>query len=345
MLVYSSPVLAPSAPTDGRAGLLARRAYSAIALGNWPEASYAADACLALADLTMPDVLARGLTAAGTVAAVRGDAMTARGLLRRSEVTAVALGSADLLDLVQLGWGLEALGADRYDEAWARLHQVVDADGESSAWIRLIAVGYLAEAGLRCHHELAARTSLAHVERAAHLAATPGLRGATAYARAITRGEIAADTAFDRALAECPGDRAFDRARINLARGVWLRRERRVSESRTPLHEALVAFERLGAKGWADQARNELRATGARRVRRELGDVETLTTQELQIVRMAAAGLTNREIGQRLYLSHRTIGSHLYRAFPKLGIAARSQLRDVLAEVSEEEGLLQGVAR
>ena len=52
-------------------------------------------------------------------------------------------------------------------------------------------------------------------------------------------------------------------------------------------------------------------------------------------MRMAAEGLSNREIGQRLFLSHRTIGSHLYRAFPKLGVAARSQLRDVLAELAD----------
>ena len=107
----------------------------------------------------------------------------------------------------------------------------------------------------------------------------------------------------------------------------------------------LVVFEQLEATVWAEQTRSELRATGARRVRRELGDAESLTAQELQIVRMAAAGLTNREIGQRLYLSHRTIGSHLYRAFPKLGIAARSQLRDVLGDLAGEGAKPQAIAR
>ena len=58
---------------------------------------------------------------------------------------------------------------------------------------------------------------------------------------------------------------------------------------------------------------------------------DELSPQELQIARMAAAGLTNREIGERLYLSHRTVGSHLYRIFPKLGVTSRAQLRDALA--------------
>jgi DNA-binding NarL/FixJ family response regulator len=55
-----------------------------------------------------------------------------------------------------------------------------------------------------------------------------------------------------------------------------------------------------------------------------------MTPQELQIAEMAASGLSNREIGQRLYLSHRTVGSHLYRVFPKLGVTARSELRAAL---------------
>lgn len=101
---------------------------------------------------------------------------------------------------------------------------------------------------MHCGSELAAGRALATVEELARLSSTPELQGVTAYARAVTRREDAVDARFDRALADCPTDRAFDRARINLARGVCLRRERRVSESRSPLLEALVAFERLGAR-------------------------------------------------------------------------------------------------
>ena len=85
-----------------------------------------------------------------------------------------------------------------------------------------------------------------------------------------------------------------------------------------------------GAKGWSERARQELRATGERIGPRTPDARDRLTAQELQIAELAAAGLSNREIGERLFLSHRTIGSHLYRIFPKLEITARAQLRTVL---------------
>ncbi|HEY2262897.1 MAG TPA: helix-turn-helix transcriptional regulator [Streptosporangiaceae bacterium] len=79
--------------------------------------------------------------------------------------------------------------------------------------------------------------------------------------------------------------------------------------------------------GWAGQARAELRAAGERIAAPEPGQAAVpLSTQELPIARLAAGGLSNREIGERLYLSPRTVGSHLYRIFPKLGITSRAQL-------------------
>ena len=83
---------------------------------------------------------------------------------------------------------------------------------------------------------------------------------------------------------------------------------------------------------WAERARQELRASGERAGGARRTPRDALTPQELQIAQMAAAGLTNREIGQRLYLSHRTVGSHLYRIFPKLGITARAELPAVLPD-------------
>jgi DNA-binding CsgD family transcriptional regulator len=348
-MVVQSPPVTVTTPTEAhRAELLGRRAFAAIALGNWPQAFEAAEECRALADpIGQPHVLAEGEAAAGIVAAVRGDAPAACDLLQRSGRAASTRGMTGLLDVVQLGRGIAALSAGRYDEAWAQLRQVVGSGTESPAWVSLVAVGFLAEAGLHSGRGLAERTVSAALDELAPPGSAPALRGATAYARAVSEitgigGEV--DTTFDRALAECPPDRAFDRARINLARGVCLRRERRVAESRLPLHEALGAFERLGAIAWAEQARGELRASGARGFHRELGEADALTAQELQIVRLAAQGMTNREIGQRLYLSHRTIGSHLYRAFPKLGIAARAQLRDVLADFADRDGAPELVA-
>ena len=84
-------------------------------------------------------------------------------------------------------------------------------------------------------------------------------------------------------------------------------------------------FDAIGAYNWGDQARSELRASGERSRRRVPEARDQLTAQELQIAQLAADGLSNREIGQRLYLSHRTISTHLYRVFPKLGVTSRAE--------------------
>jgi DNA-binding NarL/FixJ family response regulator len=96
-------------------------------------------------------------------------------------------------------------------------------------------------------------------------------------------------------------------------------------------------FDALGATRWGERARQELRATGEKLGPRTPDARDRLTAQELQIAELAAVGLTNREIGERMFLSHRTIGSHLYRIFPKLDIRSRAQLRDALAAAREDE--------
>ena len=94
-------------------------------------------------------------------------------------------------------------------------------------------------------------------------------------------------------------------------------------------------FHAIGASSWADQARADLRASGERSRRRDPAARDELTAQELQIAQFAATGLSNREIGQRLYLSHRTISTHLYRVFPKLGFTSRAELGAALASGAE----------
>ena len=97
------------------------------------------------------------------------------------------------------------------------------------------------------------------------------------------------------------------------------------------LHGLSAAEARKRAIAWGERARQELRASGEVSERRTPEAREQLSPQEFQIASMAAQGLSNREIGQKLYLSHRTIGSHLYRIFPKLGITSRAQLGSALA--------------
>jgi DNA-binding NarL/FixJ family response regulator len=120
-------------------------------------------------------------------------------------------------------------------------------------------------------------------------------------------------------------DRPFEEARTRLLYGEWLRREKRKADARTHLAAALETFERLGALPWADRARSELTATGTT-IRPAGPEPGSLTPQERQIVRLAARGLSNKDIAAQLFLSPRTVGHHLYKAYPKLGVASRGQL-------------------
>lgn len=146
-----------------------------------------------------------------------------------------------------------------------------------------------------------------------------------------TTDDEAALNLFTQALAIPGADRwPFDFARVQLAYGERLRRARATTESRGPLSTALSTFEYLKARPWAERAEAELRAAGASKPRQGTPKAHTLTPQELEIARLAATGLTNKQIGERLFLSHRTIGAHLYQIYPKLGITSRSMLRDAL---------------
>jgi DNA-binding CsgD family transcriptional regulator len=129
-------------------------------------------------------------------------------------------------------------------------------------------------------------------------------------------------------------NRPFDLARTALLRGEALRRDRRRVEARTPLRLAVELFDGQGARRWAEIARSQLRGAGglgtSPRDDRPVSAV--LTAQELQVARLAASGLSNKEIGALLFVSPRTVAYHLYKIFPKLGISARSQLRSVVLD-------------
>jgi DNA-binding NarL/FixJ family response regulator len=123
------------------------------------------------------------------------------------------------------------------------------------------------------------------------------------------------------------------RGRLQLAFGRWLRRRHQVTEAREALRSAHATLSGIGATVWAAQAVTELRAAGEQTARRSAPTWQTLTAQELQIIKMAADGYSNKQIGQRLYLSPRTVGGHLYRAFPKLGITSRGQIAACLRDL------------
>lgn len=128
----------------------------------------------------------------------------------------------------------------------------------------------------------------------------------------------------------------FDLARVQLLHGEHLRRRRAVSRARVPLEAALETFEFLGARPWAARAGSELLATGPGREgsHDRLAD---LTTRELEVASMAATRLTNKQVGQRLGMSPRTVGAHLYRVYAKLAFGSRAALRDTLSEPAGED--------
>ncbi|MBZ4319874.1 AAA family ATPase [Streptomyces huiliensis] len=131
------------------------------------------------------------------------------------------------------------------------------------------------------------------------------------------------------------GDFPFELARIRLAYGFTLRRLKEPRAARQALVPAAETFDRLGCTAWADRARTELRLAD-RSLTRPGPPAPPLTWQERRIAELAATGLTNKEIAERTRLSPRTVSSHLYRVFPKLGITSRAALRDALSNHADE---------
>ncbi|MFI9561412.1 AAA family ATPase [Nonomuraea endophytica] len=180
-----------------------------------------------------------------------------------------------------------------------------------------------------------------HAEASAHVAVmldsgiadlSPRLALTVTAASAMAAPDERAWPLFEQALAQPGADRwPFDLARVNLAYGARLRRAQSRAKAREHLSAALDTFQWLGAHPWAARAGNEIRATG-RTTSRGKAHTTQLTPQEHQIATLAAAGLTNKEIGERLRLSHRTVSSHLHRIYPKLGITTRSALNAALQE-------------
>jgi len=144
-----------------------------------------------------------------------------------------------------------------------------------------------------------------------------------------------AEPHFRDAVAEAGQPWPFELATARLEYGAWLRRQRRPSDARDQLHSALATFERLNSPAWVKQARSELRAAGVATGAPTHSSWSSLTSQERQIVRLAATGLSNREIGEALFLSPRTVGTHLHHAFPKLGVTTRGKLRAVVEDLDE----------
>src|SRR5215831_15493311 len=322
---------------EGRLGHLPRllSLYSGMAArrGDWEAAITAGEEAKRLAEeFAEPQWAAAADTAISLVAAMRGDEQMAELLAARAEAVAEPAGANITLAFAQFGKVLAALATDRHTDAYEYAERLFDpADSAYHPVISSWLIADLAEAAVHIDRLDAARARVAQVEEIAGGQPGAWIALALGHARALVAGPAEAGKRFDEALASDLTRWPFQRARIQLAYGQWLRRQRRVAESRTVLRAARDTFDVLGCQRWSEHARRELRASGERSRRRVPAARDQLTAQELQIAQLAAEGLSNREIGQRLYLSHRTISTHLYRVFPKLGITSRGELSAVLA--------------
>ncbi|MEV6604011.1 AAA family ATPase [Kutzneria sp. NPDC051319] len=324
----------PGFRTQGRLAFLARalgvQAWSSVRLGDLATAMTAAEEGLRLAiETSQPYIHGLTLATQAEIAAMRGDFAQAESLAAQAERVGLSAGARPVLATVQLARGIAALGEGRHADAFANLMRLHDpADPAYQLALRCYTIAELTEAAVRCDQLGVVREMMQEFEMQAMRSPSPALHSGLRHARAALAPDAEAEKLFRAALdAETW---PLERSRTQLAYGEWLRRQRRPADSRPQLRAARETFEALGVTAWAERARRELRAAGEASPDQHDDAFSDLTPHELNIARLAAEGLTNREIGQRLYLSHRTVSTHLHRIFPKLGITSRTELREVL---------------
>jgi DNA-binding CsgD family transcriptional regulator len=230
--------------------------------------------------------------------------------------------------------GLAAIAQGNYVTAYAQLSQLFATDGTPLHHpFSYLAVADLAAAAARAERHLEARTLLERALARVNPAPGPRLEQLAARARGILAEPADAEGYLAAPLADPAGNTwPFERAQLQLDYGEWLRRQRRINDAKPVLRDALETFRRLGAAPWTRRAESELRACGvtAHAAPARPDALAGLTAQQREIVILAGRGLSNAEIADRLFLSPRTVASHLYRSYPKLGIAGRHQLRDLI---------------
>ncbi|MEU3492744.1 AAA family ATPase [Kitasatospora cineracea] len=263
------------------------------------------------------------------LSAVRGDGDPCR----EQAAAAFARGGAGA-PWARWALGVLDLGAGRAEDAFGQLAALTG--GPHAHHVSAVrAVPDLVEAAVRLRRGERTAGPLAGFERWAARADRPWARALVHRCHALLAPDEFAEDCYLAALAgHAEQPRPWEQARTELLYGEWLRRGRRKAEARAPLRSAEQAFRRLGAGPWAERARLELEATGGPAAAGPERTVAGLTPQESQIVRLAAQGLSNREIAAQLFLSARTVGHHLYKAYPKLGVGSRTDLAGVLPALS-----------
>ncbi len=297
------------------------------------------------------------LAARGYAAAVNSDAGTVANQFRHVQAL-LAAARGDMRACDALSDSIDAWGTPRRSghhrtlAIEARLLNRLSQGDSEAAWscaTRLLSEGRLpawplygsrmildvVEAHVRSGHSADAAAITAHAERMTSRNHPLRLRFLVTAAMALTAKEAHAATLFTQALSMDGVDRwPFEQARVEYLYGQWLRRHFANVEARRHLTRARDLFDILGAEPWSRRVANELRAAGLKTapstVHAEVVAVE-LTPQESEVAALAAAGLSNKDIAARLFISPRTVSGHLYRIFPKLNVVSRAGLRDALA--------------
>ena len=322
---------------QGRIGLLVQalvsQAWAAVHLGREPLAVSAAEEASRLARETgQVRWAALAQLAQATISAERGDLHVAEALAREAEALLLGLGATPMLALGQFVRGRGAVAHQHYSEGFEHHRRTLDPS--DPAYHPFVGAWGLADLVEAAAHSGERETAEAYLQQLDSLAAaTSGslLRASAGYARPMVADDDDAENLYQAALEHDLANWPCYRGRMLLWYGRWLRRQRRVADSRAPLRTARDGFDALAFQTLAETARQELRASGETSRHRMAQTWDQLTPQELQIARMAAEGLSNREIGQQLYISYKTVGYHLNRMFPKLGITSRSQLHAAIS--------------
>ncbi|WP_338829251.1 ATP-binding protein [Bradyrhizobium sp. 27S5] len=325
---------------QGRLGDLARvlfaQGWAEMEVGDWTSATREAEESVRLAEETDGTLwIAAATILKAHLAGMQGNLEQSEAHAAQAERLIVSIGASFLLAMLQLARGISAIGAGRHWEAYQQLRRLfAPADPAFNSGLQFFGLADFVESAVLSGNPETARAVVDEMERGSAPTPVPWVETMLHYSNALLAAPEDAEQSFLHGLGPAAKRWPFLRGRLLLAYGGWLRRQRRPADARAPLREARDIFDALGASPWSDRAREELRASGEASRRRTEQVWETLTPQELHIAQLASEGLSNKEIGAKLYLSHRTVGYHLHRIFSKTGITSRSGLRHILAKTS-----------
>ena len=339
LLDRSAAIARSSGAVDKLIVTLESSAVQGFVAGNVSITAEATEGVKLALEAGLPNAASLFRGALAWVAAVQGREGECRELAARVIEVARPNGHGIANSIAEWALALLDLGLGRLDDTVERLTALHSAPpGVAHPFYVHASVSDLVEAAMRTGRRDVAQAAYERLARFERDGAAPAFFALSARCRALMATGAEAEQQYADALAHhAEQANPIDRARTELLYGEFLRREKRRSDARAHLRNALSEFELLRAEPWAERARTELRATGETARKRDPSTAEDLTPQELQIARLVAEGNSNKECAARLFLSPRTVEYHLRKVFAKLGIASRSDLiRDGVVTTGRE---------